>query len=276
MSARDIVRLMDEEEFAVIRALQEAEPLIAKAAEQAASAFQHGGRVIYVGAGTSGRIATMDAAEMPPTFGIDPSRFVALVSGGPGTEASAKEDAEDDEYAAIAALNEMSVTPADIMIGLAASGRTPFVVSAIRHARQKGVWTCGIVNNPDTPLYKLADLGILLNTGPEVLTGSTRLKAGTSQKLVLNRISTIAMVLSGKVMENLMVDVRANNQKLKDRCVRIVCELTTATSEEAWTLLEEHGWNVRRVITLLKTSAEETKTDGKPAANPPATAEKRP
>ena len=256
MNAREIVRLMNEEEFIVLRALQEAEAGLAAAAEKAARAFLEGGRIIYVGSGTSGRIATMDAAEMPPTFGIESDRFVALVSGGSSAESKAQEDAEDDEYEAMRALNEMAVTPVDVVVGIAASGRTPFVVSAIRHARQKGLWTCGIVNNVDTPLFKEADLGILLNTGPEVLTGSTRLKAGTAQKLALNRISTAAMVLSGKVIENLMVDVKAKNQKLKERCARIVRDLTNATFDEAWDLLEKNHWSVRRVVGLLNHPVE--------------------
>ncbi len=252
MSAREIVRLMNEEEFVVLNALKEAEKPLAEAAEKVAEAFRRGGRTIYVGSGTSGRIAMADAAEMPPTFGIDSSSFVALVSGGSSATAHAKEDAEDDEYEAITALNEMAVTPIDILIGITASGRTPFVVAAVRHARQKGLWTCGIVNNKDTPLFHAADLGIFLNTGPEVLTGSTRLKAGTAQKLALNRISTAAMVLSGKVISNLMVDVKAKNAKLKDRCARIVHDLTTATVDEAWDMLEKHEWNVRTVVSLLK------------------------
>jgi len=255
MSAREIVRLMNEEEFIVLNALKEAEKPLALAAEKVAEAFQRGGRTIYVGSGTSGRIAMADAAEMPPTFGIDGSSFVALVSGGNGAQTMAKEDAEDDEYEAITALNTMSVTPVDIVIGITASGRTPFVVAAVRHARQKGLWTCGIVNNKDTPLYHAADLGILLNTGAEVLTGSTRLKAGTAQKLALNRISTAAMVLSGKVLSNLMVDVKAKNAKLKDRCARIVHELTTATVDEAWEMLEQNGWNVRQVVEILNGAA---------------------
>lgn len=252
MSAHDMVRLMDEEESVVFRALKTAEVSIAFAAEKAAHAFQAGGRVIYIGAGTSGRIATSDAAEMPPTFGIEPDRFMAIVAGGTVARDQAVEDAEDDIYASITALNDLGVTRKDIVIGLAASGTTPFVVSAVNHARQKGIWTCGIANNRNTPLLQTADHGILLDTGPEVLTGSTRLKAGTSQKLALNRISTIAMVLSGKVIENLMVDVKAKNAKLKDRCARIVCELSSATKDEAWQLLEDNDWSIRKVLETQK------------------------
>lgn len=248
MSAREMVRLMNEEERNVLRVLDKAEAEIAQVAEKASEAFLNGGRIVYVGAGTSGRIATMDAAEMPPTFGIDGNRFVALIAGGSSAGSEAVEDAEDDIAAAISAVNALHLTRKDIVIGLAASGTTPFVVTAIKHARQKGIWTCGIANNARTSLLWEADLGILLDTGPEVLTGSTRLKAGTSQKLVLNRISTIAMVLSGKVIENLMVDVKAKNAKLKERCARIVCELTTLTRDEATAELERNGWSIRDVL----------------------------
>ncbi len=248
MSAREIVRLMNEEEMAVFRALSSAEADIAIAAEHAAQAYQAGGRVIYVGAGTSGRIASMDAAEMPPTFGIDPERFVALHAGGAAAVGQAVEDAEDDPHAPIEHLNELNAGRDDVVIGLAASGRTPYVIGALRHARAKGIWTCAIVNNKQAPLIKEADHAIVLDTGPEILTGSTRLKAGTAQKLVLNRISTIAMVLSGKVIENLMVDVKAKNAKLKERCVRIVRELSNLTEDEAQTQLEQANWNVRVVL----------------------------
>ena len=256
MSAREIVRLMNEEEMVVLRALQHVEAELATVIEKAATAYQAGGRIIYVGAGTSGRIAVMDAAEMPPTFGIPSDRFVAVIPGGLQAMVQAVEVAEDDEVAAISAMNALKLKREDVVVGLAASGRTPFVVAAVRHAKQKGIWTCGIANNKHTPLLEEANFGILLDTGPEVLTGSTRLKAGTAQKLVLNRISTGAMVLSGKAIENLMVDVKATNQKLKERCARIVCELSPATYDEAWTLLEGNGWNIRSAVDKAKESVK--------------------
>jgi N-acetylmuramic acid 6-phosphate etherase len=252
MNAREIVRLMDEEEHQVFRVMQNAQEQIAEAIERVAKAFRDGGRIFYVGSGTSGRIATADAAEMPPTFGIEPDRFIAIVSGGVVANDKAVEDAEDDPTASIQILNQMGVNSRDVLIGLAASGTTAFVLSAIKHAQQKGTWTCGISNNKNTPLLEEADLGILLDTGPEILTGSTRLKAGTSQKLALNRISTGAMVLNGKVIENLMVDVKAKNIKLRDRCVRIVCELTNATKDEASAQLEQCDYNIRTAIEELR------------------------
>lgn len=255
MTAAQIVRLMNEDEVSVLQALKKAEASIAVAAEEVARAYQAGGRVIYVGAGTSGRVASADAAEMPPTFGVDPDRFIVLIAGGDAASGTAIEGAEDSVSESIEALNRLRLNPKDVVIGLAASGGTPFVLSAVTHARQKGCWTCGIANNRGALLLEAAEHAILLDTGPEILTGSTRLKAGTSQKLALNRISTAAMVLSGKVVENLMIDVKAKNQKLKDRCARIVCELTSLTKDEAWQLLEKNDWNIRRVLELVKQAA---------------------
>lgn len=248
MSTRDIVRLMNEEDHAILTALKQAEEPIAIAAERVAKAFKAGGRIIYAGAGTSGRIASADAAEMPPTFSISPERFVALVAGGKVAGTAAVEKAEDDEHAAVVALNHLGLTRDDVVIGISASGTTPFTVSAVRHGRQKGVWTCGIANVKHSPLLKASDHGIFLQTGPEILTGSTRLKAGTSQKLALNAISTAAMVMCGKVVENLMVDVKATNVKLRERCVKIVRELTTLTSDEALEALERSDFNIRAVL----------------------------
>lgn len=254
MGAIEIIRLMNNEETLVLKALAEAEPALALASEKVAKCFSNGGRVVYVGSGTSGRVAMMDAAEMPPTFGIEANRFVAVISGGNSAEGTAREDAEDDEHAAIQAINSLQLEREDIVIGITASGRTPFVIAAVRHARQKGLFTIAIVNNLRTPLEETAELAIVLDTGPEVLTGSTRLKAGTAQKLALNRISTAAMVLSGKVVENLMVDVKAKNQKLKERCARIVCDLTPVTIDEAWEVLDRNGWNVRAAIHTIRTT----------------------
>lgn len=256
MTAQEIVRLMNEEESVVIRALYAAEESIAVAIQKAAEAYLCGGRVIYMGSGTSGRIALADAAEMPPTFGLEPECFVALVSGGPEAGAQAVEDAEDDPHAAIESLNGIRANHKDVVIGIAASGTTPFVIGGLRHARQKGIWTCAIANNRAAPVFDEADLSILLDTGPEVLTGSTRLKAGTAQKMTLNRISTGAMVLAGKVIENLMVDVKAKNAKLKDRCVRIVRELAPVTYDEAWDLLEDHNWSIRHVLEVARRQPE--------------------
>lgn len=252
MSAREIVDLMNSEEAIIHKALAANAESIATAVTVAAETFTRGGRIVYVGAGTSGRIAVMDAAEMPPTFSVDPERFVAIVSGGQSAETRANEGAEDDEHAAVEAMNALNISRYDCVFGLTASGRTSFVLAACRHARRKGAWTCGIVNNKNSPLEELVDLAIVLDTGPEVIAGSTRLKAGTAQKMVLNRISTGAMVLCGKVIENLMVDVRAKNIKLRERCVRIVRELTPATEDEASSALEAADWSIRGALKALR------------------------
>lgn len=256
MSACEIVRLMNEEDYIVLRAMQAAEEKLALAAEKVAGTFKKGGRIVYVGAGTSGRIAALDAAEMEPTFGVEEGRFVALQAGGAHALARSIEDAEDDEYLAIRDINALELSRKDIVVGISASGRTPYVLAAVHHAKRKGIWTCGIANVRQSPLLEISSLAILLDTGPEVLTGSTRLKAGTSQKLVLNAISTAAMVLCGKVIENLMVDVLPKNSKLKARCVRILREVTTLTEEEALQCLEKHQWDVRAAL------AEVQKTNG--------------
>jgi N-acetylmuramic acid 6-phosphate etherase len=252
MSAQEIVRLMNEEEYTVLRALTAVEEPLARAAERVAHTFQAGGRTILVGSGTSGRIAVMEAAEMPATFGVGADRFVALVSGGPEAIGVAVDDAEDDEYSAVTGLNDLALTPRDLVIGLTAGGRTPFAVAAVCHAKQKGIFTCGIANTKTGSLLRDADLAIFLDTGPEVLTGSTRLKAATAQKLALDQITTAAMVLSGKVVENLMVDVHATSQKLKERCARIVRDLSSATFDESLEVLAENGWNVRRTLEALE------------------------
>ncbi len=254
MDAAEIVRLMDEEEHAVFQALKGAQEQVAYAAERAATAFRTGGRIVYAGAGTSGRIAAADAAEMGPTFGVEPGRFVALMAGGESASGQPVEEAEDDEHAAIEALNDLEINKNDVVFGIAASGNTPFTVSAVRHAHQKGVWSCGIANRKHSPLLKAGDMGILLPTGPEVITGSTRLKAGTAQKMALNRISTTAMVLCGKVIENLMVDLHATNAKLRERCIRIVRELTPATADEAREVLESHDWHVREAVEAIRSA----------------------
>lgn len=255
MSAQEIARLMNEEDHTVLAAMRAVEQSIALAAEKIAETYNRGGRTFYIGAGTSGRIAVADAAEMPPTFGIESDRFIAIQAGGQGAVRQSVEDAEDDEHSAITALNNANANRNDIVIGLSASGWTPFVLAAIRHASQKGIWTCGIANATQSPIIEEATLGILLDTGPEILTGSTRLKAGTSQKLALNQISTAAMVLCGKVIENLMVDLVPKNTKLKERCVRIVRDLTTATEDEARECLLKNNWDIRAVLAQIRQTA---------------------
>jgi N-acetylmuramic acid 6-phosphate etherase len=246
-----VIALMDEEEEHVLAAVRRAAPSLARAARAVAERFQRGGRTILLGSGTSGRIAIQEVAELPPTFGVAEDRFVALAAGGASTGPAAVTSSEDDVEAAPRALESLGAGPADVVIGIAASGTTPFVLAGVAWGRGAGAWTCGIANNPGTPLLREAALPVLLDTGPEVLTGSTRLKAGTAQKLALNRITTAAMVQSGRVVENHMVDVVAVIDKLRGRAVRIVVDLGRTDAESARALLERHDWSVRAALKAL-------------------------
>lgn len=255
LSALEIVALMNQEEVQALEAVKAAAPSIAVCIQHCARAYQAGGRIVTVGAGTSGRLARLDAAEMPPTFGVEAERFVAAVAGGDAAVSKAIEGAEDDVQAGAQAMASIKLQPTDVVIGLAASGTTPFVVSAILAA--KGIcWTCGVANNPDTPLLREADHAVLLDTGEEVLTGSTRLKAGTAQKLFLNRMSTGTMVLCGAVHENLMINVQATNNKLRKRSIEIVHQILGCPLDEAEALLIGHEWKISSVLSARKGSSE--------------------
>src|SRR5918998_4778431 len=250
MPVEAVLRLMNEEDRRVPEAVAEALPQIGAAVRLLVEAWRSGGRWIYVGSGTSGRLAALDAAECPPTFGAPPERVLVLLAGGPSAAARSVEAAEDDRTAAVRALDGLALNPDDVVIGLAASGRTPYVVSAVEHAAEVGCATVGISNNAGSELGAAASVAIELNTGPEVLTGSTRLKAGTSQKMVLNMLSTAAFTRLGKVHENFMVDVQATNEKLRRRARRIVQETTDASETEAAELLRAAGGSVKVAIVM--------------------------
>jgi len=248
MTAIQIVALMTAEEARALEAVQEATSKLAEAAEKISDFYGKGGRVFFLGSGTSARLAAMEAAELPPTFGIDENRFVAFAASGPSVGTAAVTSSEDDTVAGGDALRASGCKPGDAVIGISASGSTPFVLSGMEVARSLGAWTCGIANNPDTAVLKVADLAIFLNTGPEILTGSTRLKAGTAQKLALNRITTAALVRCGLVRSNLMVNVKPTNAKLLKRAIRIVAALESVDDATARMLLESHDWSIARVI----------------------------
>lgn len=247
-----ILSLINEEDRRVPEAIGQVLPQVAAAVEVLVDAWSSGGRWVYVGAGTSGRIAALDAAECPPTFGVSPDRVRALLAGGDEAIVQAVEGAEDDRGAAVRDLEALDLGPTDAVVGLAASGRTPYVVSAIQHAAQTGCATVGICNNPGSELSEVAQVAIEVVTGPEVLTGSTRLKAGTSQKLVLNMLSTAAFTRLGKVYENFMVDVQATNEKLKGRARRIVCDATEVDEEVAGELLRDANDSVKLAIVMAE------------------------
>jgi N-acetylmuramic acid 6-phosphate etherase len=218
----DQARLMNMEDQRVAAAVAGTLPAIAAAATRIAAALAGGGRLFYVGAGTSGRLAALDAAECPPTFGTDPNVVQAVLAGGPNAFLEAAEGAEDDAAAGVREMDARGVGPADAVVGIAASGETSFTIGAVRRARERGAWTAGIAGNAGSTLEAACHVAIVPLTGAEVIAGSTRLKAGTAQKLVLNMLSTLAMVRLGKVYGNLMVDLRATNAKLRKRAARIV------------------------------------------------------
>ncbi|SQJ12208.1 N-acetylmuramic acid 6-phosphate etherase [Serratia rubidaea] len=259
MSTLEMVTCFNREDRKVPQAIAAVLPEIAQAVDLAAAALQAGGRLIYLGAGTSGRLGVLDASECPPTFGVPHGVVVGLIAGGPGALLKAVEGAEDDAALGERDLQDLTLTPTDMVVGLAASGRTPYVIGALRYARQLGCPTTAISCNPDSPIAAEALVAISPLVGPEALTGSTRMKSGTAQKLVLNMISTGAMVKLGKVYQNLMVDVKATNVKLVDRACRIVVEATGAERSQAETALAQTDFEVKPAILMLLAgiSAEE-------------------
>ncbi len=235
---------LHEADLTVAATVGKALPAIGRAADAIAGRLDAGGRWFYTGAGTSGRMGALDAAELPPTFGTEPSLVVALLAGGPRAMLEAVEGAEDDEAAGARDLETAGMTSRDAVVGIAASGSTPYVIGAIRFAREAGALTVAVVCRPKTELLTLAEIPILLDTGPEVLSGSTRLKAGTAQKMALNILSTAVMAKRGLVFEGEMVAMKPTNEKLKKRAIRIVVELTQTTEENAEDLLRKGNWEL--------------------------------
>lgn len=251
LSTLEMMHAFNQEDRKVPEAIALVLPEIAEAVDLAAASLQEGGRLIYLGAGTSGRLGVLDASECPPTFGVPHGLVIGLIAGGPGALLKAVEGAEDDPALGEADLKALNLTAADMVVGLAASGRTPYVIGALRYAHDVGCRTAAISCNPHSPIAQEAQVAISPVVGPEALTGSTRLKSGTAQKLVLNMISTGAMVKLGKVYQNLMVDVKATNVKLLDRACRIVVEATGAEREQAQQALVQADNEVKPAILML-------------------------
>lgn len=252
----DIVDGIVEGQFAAIASVSAARASIAEAIEKGADRLAAGGRVIYMGAGTSGRIATQDASELPPTFSWPYERAISLMAGGVSAFTQAAEGAEDSEEQAVAALEEIAVGANDVVIGLAASGRTPFAIAGLVHARSKGALTIGIFNNKGGRLGDVCDIAVLLDTGAEFLAGSTRMKAGTAQKAALNCISTGLMMQLGFVYKGLMVEMRASNVKLKERAIRIVAQITGASPEAASAALEASQGSIKIAVIMIERSID--------------------
>ena len=247
----DIARLMNDEDATVAGAVARRLPEIAAAVDAVAERMARGGRLVYAGAGTAGRLGVLDASECPPTFNTDPAQVVGLIAGGREAVVTSVEGAEDSRELARADLDALKPTPDDTVVGISASGRTPYALGAVEHARAHGALTIGLACNPDSPLAAAADHGIEIVVGPELLTGSTRLKAGTAQKLVLNMLSTITMIRLGKTYGNLMVDVRASNDKLRARSRRIVALATGASDDEIEAALAATDGEVKNAVLAI-------------------------
>lgn len=251
VSTLEMVKIMNNEDKKVAEAVERELPQIAKAIDEIAKRINKGGRLIYIGAGTSGRLGVLDASECPPTYGVSEELVQAIIAGGNEAIFRAKEGAEDSKELSVQDLKEKYINKNDTVVGLAASGRTPYVIGGLEYANKIGAMTVSITCNGDSEVSKVSKIAIAPIVGPEVITGSTRLKSGTAQKLVLNMISTGVMIKLGKVYGNLMVDVRATNEKLIERSKKIVCEATGVDREEATRVLIETDLNVKLSIFMI-------------------------
>lgn len=251
LSALDIVSLINQEDHKVAQAVQAVLPQIAQAVEKIVTAFQQGGRLVYMGAGTSGRLGVLDASECPPTYGVPPEMVVGIIAGGDRALRHPIEGAEDNQQAAILDLQQIDFSAKDVLVGIAASGRTPYVIGALNYAKSVGATTISIASNPNSAMAQIADIAIETLVGPEVLTGSSRMKSGTAQKLVLNMLTTASMVLIGKCYQNLMVDVQASNEKLRARAIRIVMQATECDKTTAETALQSADNHAKLAIMMI-------------------------
>lgn len=252
----DIVQRLNQQDKLVPIAVEKVLPEIAQAVDKITEAFKVGGRLFYIGAGTSGRLGVLDASECPPTFGTAPEMVVGIIAGGKEAMFRAKEGAEDDPELGEQDLKENTLTHRDVVVGIAASGRTPYVIGGLEYANELGATTVALSCNPDSPIADIADIAISPVVGPEALTGSTRLKSGTAQKLVLNMLTTASMIRLGKSYQNLMVDVKATNAKLVARAARIVMQATDCTNQEAKTALKETDYNAKLAILMILTGLD--------------------
>ena len=251
LSALEIVQLMNKEDKQVPLAIEKCLPQIAQAVECIVAAFQQGGRLVYIGAGTSGRLGVLDASECPPTFGVSPEMVKGIIAGGERALRHPIEGAEDSKTHAVVDLQTIQFSSKDVLVGIAASGRTPYVIGALEYAKGLGSVTVSIASNPNSAMANIVDIAIDTVVGPEVLTGSSRLKSGTAQKLVLNMLTTASMILMGKCYQNLMVDVQASNEKLKARAIRIVMQATDCDKALAEETLKQADQNAKLAIMMI-------------------------
>ena len=251
LSALEIVQLMNKEDKQVPLAIEKCLPQIAQAVECIVAAFQQGGRLVYIGAGTSGRLGVLDASECPPTFGVSPEMVKGIIAGGERALRHPIEGAEDSKTHAVVDLQTIQFSSQDVLVGIVASGRTPYVIGALEYAKSLGSVTVSIASNPNSAMANIVDIAIDTVVGPEVLTGSSRLKSGTAQKLVLNMLTTASMILMGKCYQNLMVDVQASNEKLKARAIRIVMQATDCDKALAEETLKQADQNAKLAIMMI-------------------------
>ena len=251
LSALEIVQLMNDEDKQVPLAIEKCLPQIAQAVECIVAAFQQGGRLVYIGAGTSGRLGVLDASECPPTFGVSPEMVKGIIAGGERALRHPIEGAEDSKAQAVVDLQTIQFSSKDVLVGIAASGRTPYVIGALEYAKGLGSVTVSIASNPNSAMANIVDIAIDTVVGAEVLTGSSRLKSGTAQKLVLNMLTTASMILMGKCYQNLMVDVQASNEKLKARAIRIVMQATDCDKALAEETLKQADQNAKLAIMMI-------------------------
>ena len=247
MSSLEMVRVMNEENMRSVLAVDRALPQIAQAVDAVAAAFEQGGKLVYIGAGTSGRLGVLDASECPPTFGVSQSQVQGIIAGGLERLVTAGENAEDIYENGVRDV-EVVLKAGDVLVGISAAGGARYVVGALEKAKEMGCTTVAVTSNEGTAITKVADIAIVCDTGPEVLTGSTRLKAGNSQKFVLNMLTTCAMVKTGKVYENLMINLKPSNEKLRGRVIRITAAILDCPENEAEVLLEKNGWDIRKTV----------------------------
>ena len=252
MSTLDMLKAMQKENLNAVNAVEAAIPDIEKAVDAAVDSLKKGGRIIYIGAGTSGRLGVVDASECPPTFGVSPDTVVGVIAGGRDAMFRSSENKEDSGESGIADVKNINLNKNDIIIGISAAGGAEYVIKALEYAKSLGCVTVGITSNKGTMLDIVADISIVTDTGAEVITGSTRMKAGTAQKLILNMISTSVMIKMGYVYENLMINLKPSNSKLKKRIVRIVSSILDVDENEAVNLLEQVNYDIKEAINLYK------------------------
>lgn len=256
MTSDEIVRVINDEDKTVAQAVEQALPMIAKAVDVIVEKLAGEGRLVYIGAGTSGRLGVLDAVECVPTFSVSSDKVQGIIAGGEGAFVKAKEGAEDDPELAFADLKAIDFSADDVLVGIAASGRTPYVLGAIEYAQSIGATTVGVACNVPSALLEAAEIGIGVLVGAEVLTGSTRMKAGTAQKMVLNMLSTASMVKLGKVYGNLMVDVQITNEKLTQRGVRILRQITSIDEDRAYQALDAADGSVKAAAVMVKNGVD--------------------